>query len=68
VIAGWAEKRGKFDGIYLGREERRKLVYAGKLGRGFTEADKTRMLGLLAKLKTKRSRSRRLASFRRQNG
>jgi bifunctional non-homologous end joining protein LigD len=53
VIAGWAEKRGKFDGIYLGREERQKLVYAGKLERGLTEDDKARILKLLSKLKTK---------------
>jgi bifunctional non-homologous end joining protein LigD len=54
VVAGWAEKKGKFDGIYLGREQIRKLVYAGKLERGFTEDDKARILKLLAKLETKR--------------
>jgi len=36
VLAGIAEKRGKFDGIYLGKKEGRSLVYAGKLERGFT--------------------------------
>jgi bifunctional non-homologous end joining protein LigD len=54
VIAGWAEKKGKFDGIYLGREERRKLVYAGKLERGFTDEDKTHILKLLANLETRK--------------
>jgi bifunctional non-homologous end joining protein LigD len=54
VVAGWAERRGKFDGLYLGRERKKKLVYAGKLERGFTEDDKKRILAHLEKLKTKK--------------
>src|SRR4051812_25404528 len=53
VVAGWAEKNGRFEGLYLGREERRKLVYAGKLERGFTDADKSRILEQLKGLKTR---------------
>ena len=40
VLAGIAKKAGKFDGIYPGRKERGRLVYAGKLERGFDEQDK----------------------------
>jgi bifunctional non-homologous end joining protein LigD len=46
--------RRKFDGLYLGRKERSKLVYAGKLERGFTDADKKRILEQLERLKTKK--------------
>src|SRR5438105_4466231 len=31
VIAGYALKEGRFDGLYLGRIESKKLVYAGKV-------------------------------------
>jgi bifunctional non-homologous end joining protein LigD len=37
----------------LGRREGRRLVYAGKLERGFTEDDKKRILELHARLKSK---------------
>jgi bifunctional non-homologous end joining protein LigD len=37
AIAGWAEKQGKFDGLYLARNEEGELTYAGKLERGFSE-------------------------------
>ena len=53
VMAGVAKKAGKFDGIYLGREERGKLVYAGKLERGFNEQDKKRILALSDRLRAK---------------
>jgi bifunctional non-homologous end joining protein LigD len=55
VVAGWAQEKGKFDGLYLGRrEERSKLVYAGKLERGFTEADKKHLVDQLERLRTKK--------------
>jgi bifunctional non-homologous end joining protein LigD len=52
-VVGWARKAGKFNGLYLGRKERSKLVYAGKLERGFTDADKKHILAQLERLKTK---------------
>jgi bifunctional non-homologous end joining protein LigD len=55
VVAGWAEKRGEFDGLYLGRKERDRLVYAGKLERGFTDDDKDRILAQLERLKSKQA-------------
>jgi len=53
VAVGWAQKAGKFDGLYLGRQERGRLVYAGKLERGFTDDDKKRILAMFERLKTK---------------
>jgi bifunctional non-homologous end joining protein LigD len=53
-VVGWAQKTGKFDGLYLGRKERSKIVYAGRLERGFTEADKRHILEQLERLKTKK--------------
>jgi bifunctional non-homologous end joining protein LigD len=53
VLAGVARKAGKFDGVYLGRREGRRLVYAGKLERGFTDEDKKRILELHERLKSK---------------
>jgi bifunctional non-homologous end joining protein LigD len=53
VAVGWAEKAGKFDGLYLGRRERGKLVYAGKLERGFNEVERMRIMALFSRLKTK---------------
>jgi bifunctional non-homologous end joining protein LigD len=38
VVAGLAFNGPKFDGIYLGRQERNELVYAGKVERGFSDA------------------------------
>jgi bifunctional non-homologous end joining protein LigD len=52
-VAGWAQKNGKFDGIYLGRKEKGQFVYAGKLERGFSDDDKKRMIASFAKLKRK---------------
>ena len=42
------------DGPYLGRKERSKLVYAGKLERGFTESDKKHLVDQLQRLKAKK--------------
>ncbi len=50
-MVGWAERKGKFDGIYLGRKEKGELVYAGKLERGFSEDDKRLMLKRLTGLR-----------------
>ena len=36
IVAGIAYKRGKFEGVYLGRKNGRSLTYAGKVERGFT--------------------------------
>lgn len=54
VVAGVAEKQGRFDGLYLGREERGKLVYAGKLENGFSEMERMRLTVLFDKLNTKK--------------
>jgi bifunctional non-homologous end joining protein LigD len=53
AVAGWAEKNGKFDGLYLARNDEGKLVYGGKLEGGFDEADTRRLLALLEPLRTK---------------
>jgi bifunctional non-homologous end joining protein LigD len=45
VVVGWAEKGRKFDGVYLGQEEKGDLVYAGKLENVGDESD------LLSRLK-----------------
>jgi bifunctional non-homologous end joining protein LigD len=54
VIIGWAEKNGRFDGVYLGRNEEGDLVYAGKLERGFSDEEKKSLLARLAPLKSAR--------------
>jgi bifunctional non-homologous end joining protein LigD len=54
VVAGWAEKSGKFDGLYLARNAEGELAYAGKLERGFSEDDKKRLLALLAPLRARK--------------
>ena len=38
VVIGLASKRGKFDGVYLGRERGGEIVYAGKVENGFSDA------------------------------
>jgi bifunctional non-homologous end joining protein LigD len=53
AIAGWAEKNGKFDGVYLSRNDEGELAYGGKLERGFDEADTRHLLALLEPLRTK---------------
>jgi bifunctional non-homologous end joining protein LigD len=47
-IAGFALKANKFDGIYLGRQTGKDLVYAGKVDHGF---DKSTTAELQARLK-----------------
>lgn len=54
VLAGVAEKRGHFDGVYLGKREGRRLVYAGKLERGFSDEDKRRILEMQERLKSRK--------------
>ncbi|MBV8835348.1 MAG: hypothetical protein JO000_02320 [Alphaproteobacteria bacterium] len=46
-------KAGRFDGLYLGRREGRRLAYAGKLERGITDEDKRRVLESFERLKSK---------------
>lgn len=48
LIAGFALKENKFDGIYIGRRKGKDLVYAGKVDHGF---DKTSAADLQARLK-----------------
>jgi ATP-dependent DNA ligase len=63
AVVGIAQKAGKFDGIYLGKREGRKLVYAGKLERGFTDEDKRRILELHDRLKTRAQPNRGTAQI-----
>jgi ATP-dependent DNA ligase len=48
AIVGWANKNGKFDGIYLCKTEDGALVYVGRLERDPSEKDKREMLKRLA--------------------
>jgi bifunctional non-homologous end joining protein LigD len=48
LIAGFALKQNKFDGIYVGRLKGKDLVYAGKVDHGF---DKTSAADLQARLR-----------------
>jgi bifunctional non-homologous end joining protein LigD len=50
LIAGWAEKRKKFDGVYLAKKMGRQLVYAGELEQGFSEKDQKSVLSRLRPL------------------
>jgi bifunctional non-homologous end joining protein LigD len=52
LVAGWAEKRGRFDGIYLAKAEGGDLVYAGKLERGFDDKKEKEMMALLRAITT----------------
>jgi bifunctional non-homologous end joining protein LigD len=54
AVVGWAEKRGRFDGLYLGRVEDGEIVYAGKLERGFSTEDQTAMVKLLKPLRIRK--------------
>jgi bifunctional non-homologous end joining protein LigD len=54
ALAGIAMKRGQFDGVYLGKREGRRLIYAGKLERGFSDEDKKRILDMHDRLKAKK--------------
>jgi bifunctional non-homologous end joining protein LigD len=53
-FVGWAEKNGKFDGVYLGRKDEGELAYGGKLERGFSEEDKKKLLARLQPLRIKK--------------
>jgi bifunctional non-homologous end joining protein LigD len=52
LVAGWAQKRGKFDGIYLAKAEGGDLVYAGKLERGFDDKKEKELLAELRPITT----------------
>jgi bifunctional non-homologous end joining protein LigD len=54
AVVGWAEKNGKFDGIYLGRNDEGELAYGGKVERGFSEDDKKNLLARLQRLTIKK--------------
>src|SRR5215207_3248257 len=54
AIVGWAEKNGKFDGIYLGRNDEGEFAYGGKVEHGFSEEDKKNLLARLQPLKAKK--------------
>ena len=51
AVAGWAEKQGKFDGLYLAHNEGGGLTYAGKLERGFSEEEKRDLVARLEPLR-----------------
>jgi bifunctional non-homologous end joining protein LigD len=53
-VAGIAEKNGKFDGIYLGEWRRGKLLYAGKVEQGLTDAQARHLKAIAARLTTTR--------------
>jgi bifunctional non-homologous end joining protein LigD len=53
IVAGWAEKRGKFDGIYLAQAaDGGDLLYAGKLERGFDDKQEKEMMTALRPIAT----------------
>lgn len=54
-VAGLAEMEGKFDGLYLGRPEGDKLVFAGKVERGFSEDASKELRKRLLPLRSKKS-------------
>jgi bifunctional non-homologous end joining protein LigD len=54
IVAGWAEKRKKFDGIYLAKKQSGELVYAGKLERGFDAESEKALLARLRPLATRK--------------
>jgi|SRR5581483_6652969 len=56
VVAGWAEKNKKFDGLHLVREESGQLGYAGKLDHGFSGDDARRLLTRLKPLHISKQR------------
>lgn len=49
-IVGYALKDGRFDGIYLGREEAGELIYAGKVDHGFSRDSATEVVRLMQPL------------------
>jgi len=53
VIAGLAFKRGKFDGVYLGRRVGGKLIYAGKVENGVSKEQIDRVTLQAQKLRSR---------------
>jgi bifunctional non-homologous end joining protein LigD len=51
IVAGIAYDNGKFDGLYLGRKERKTFVYAGKIELGFKSGYAKLIEARAAKLK-----------------
>jgi bifunctional non-homologous end joining protein LigD len=55
VVAGYALKNGRFDGLYLGRAEDGRLVYAGKVENGFSAEDTDALRAAFARIETRRA-------------
>lgn len=53
IVAGIAYKGRKFDGVYLARREHGSLLYAGKVEKGFSDAQKNDLESRARKLATK---------------
>jgi bifunctional non-homologous end joining protein LigD len=47
LITGYAQKNGKFDGLYLGRMQGERLMYAGKVEHGFDRASEREIISRL---------------------
>jgi ATP-dependent DNA ligase len=54
AVVGWAEKNGKFDGVYLGRNDEGELAHGGKVERGFSEEDERNLLARVRPLRIKK--------------
>jgi bifunctional non-homologous end joining protein LigD len=54
-VAGIAQKEGKFDGLYLARQDGKTLAYAGKVETGFSEDAKNELRKRLLPLRSKKS-------------
>jgi bifunctional non-homologous end joining protein LigD len=67
-VAGIAEKSGKFDGIYLGERRRGKLLYAGKVEHGFTDAQVWHLKAHAARFTATRQPIAADRSSRKRNG
>jgi bifunctional non-homologous end joining protein LigD len=52
AIVGWAQSGRKFDGFYLAEEEGGKLVYAGKIESGWSDAEKAELVAEVQALPT----------------
>jgi bifunctional non-homologous end joining protein LigD len=50
IITGYALKEGGFDGLYLGRMEGNRLIYAGKVEHGFDVQDQCHVMSQMKKL------------------
>jgi bifunctional non-homologous end joining protein LigD len=55
AIVGVAYEGSKFDGVYLGRADKKKLVYAGKVENGFSDQQVRRLSELAGRLKVARA-------------